>query len=181
MKWCQRNSKVRWSTIIPEKAASLIVDYGYGNVRFIEYTNSMHYMLSKSSHNKDDIKQMSLPERMKLFQQSPMTVKNRINTFIYRLNRDSKVSTKLQNNFDFESTSESQISQWTDTTIILLSKSKESNVSCCTDKTSNHQSTNKSDSLQAPIVTNKISIPLLFGLGIRLRLSSMPINIHQNI
>ena len=44
--------------------------------------------------------------------------------------------------------------------------SKESNVSCYTDKTSIHQSTNESDYLQALIITNEKSILLLPRLGI---------------
>ena len=42
----------------PKKDASLIVDYDYSNMKFMEYTNSIYYMLSKSSYAKDDIKQM---------------------------------------------------------------------------------------------------------------------------
>ena len=124
LKWRQRNPKVRWSTLIPKKDVSVIAEYDYGNMRFMEYTNSMYYMLSKLSYNKDVIKQMLLPESRKLFHQSPMTTKNEINTFINSLNRDSKVLTKLQTEFDFESTRESQISQCTDTTTIPLPKCK---------------------------------------------------------
>ena len=79
------------------------------------------------------------------------------------------------------SSCESQTLQCTDSTTIPNAKSKESNVSCCANKISNHQSTNESDCLQASIITNEKSIPLLSGLGIGLGLSSMPINIHPNI
>ena len=150
----------------PQKYSSLIVDYEYDNMRFMEYTNSMHYMLSKSNYDKDDIKQMLLQERRKLFHQSHMTTKSEIKTFIDRINRDSKVLTKLQTHFDLECTSESQALQFTDRATIPNAKSKDGNVSCCADKISNRQSTNESDCLQASIITNEKSIPLLSGLGI---------------
>ena len=181
LKWRQCNPKLRWSTLISKKDALEIVKYDYGNMRFMEYTNSMYYMLSKSSYAKDDIKQMLLQERRKLFHQSPMTTKSEIKTFIDGINRDSKVLTKLQTHFDFECTSESQSLQFTNGATIPNAKSIESNVSGCGDKISNHQSTNESDCLQASIITNEKSIPLLSGLGIGLGLSSTPIDINPNI
>ena len=115
LKWRQCNPKLRWSTLISKKKDAFeIIKYDYGNMRFMEYTNSMYYMLSKSSYAKDDIKQMLLQERRKLFHQSHMTTKSEIKTFIDRINRDSKVLTKLQTHFDLECTSESQALQFTD-------------------------------------------------------------------
>ena len=105
----------------------MIAEYNYGNMRFMEYTNSMYYMLSKSGNKKDELRQILLPEMRKSFHQSPMTTKNEIKTFINRLNGDRKVLTKLQTEFDIKSTSEIKISQYTNTTIIPLSKNKKVN------------------------------------------------------
>ena len=44
----------------PKKDASEIVKNDYSNMRFIEYSNPIYYMLSKSSYPKDE-KQMLLP------------------------------------------------------------------------------------------------------------------------
>ena len=63
-------------------------------------------MLIISSYNKEEKSQMLLPEYKKLFHQSPMTTKNELVTFVNNLNRDSKVISKLQTEFDIELTSE---------------------------------------------------------------------------
>ena len=168
LKWRQHHPKVRWNTPIQKNDAYQIANYDYGNKRFMEYTNSMYYMLSKSSYNKEDKSQMLLPEYKKLFHQSPMTTKNELVTFVNNLNRDSKVIAKLQTQFDIELTSEMRIK-------------KESDLSSGTDTTNNQQSGNESISSDSRNLSKEKSVPILSGLGIGLGLSSIQINMIQTV
>lgn len=88
---------VQWSNLSSIKEVQKIGDNCFGNNRFVEYTNSVSYVLSKSVCDKEKFTGNCICCAKEKIWQSPITSRNDTRFFIKGLNRESKVVCKLMN------------------------------------------------------------------------------------
>ena len=74
--------------------ASKIVNNDFGNNRFVEYKNSLYYILTQSNYKKENLSEISSLSSKQMYVQSPMTTRNKI--YISKLVRSSNIILKLK-------------------------------------------------------------------------------------
>ena len=81
LQWRNENPHVRINTILTKNDASQIALNDFGNNRFVEYTNSLYYMLNQSSIKKVWGEEIITYNSKHSYIQSPMTTRNEIRGF----------------------------------------------------------------------------------------------------
>ena len=100
--WRKQNPSIKWNTPIILKEAQKIDNNDFGNRRFVEYTNSFFFLLSKSTYDKEKLLKMCTEDTKQKFHQSPMTTRNEITSFINDFTRFRKARSKEENIIDVD-------------------------------------------------------------------------------
>ena len=133
--------------------ASKIVNNDFGNNRFVEYTNSLYYMLNQSKVQKEIVEEQSTYNTKQMYVQSPMTTRNEIRGYLEQSKRLMNVNLKLQSKDELSSSSSNDVNH---------SKSDIVNIS----DVINEEITNAKEDNMSRITTDAILGGLGIGLGV---------------